>query len=104
MFSKATGVIITTMKLKIQLALKANSSAQAFQISILIGDGLPRSQGISWCTDSQWDNFCRIKPSHSKPANGKERVEHEKEYRLSNTSLFVVQVNQSVVSSREHSH
>jgi hypothetical protein len=65
---------------------------------------LPSGQCIGWCTNSQRHNFCRIQPCHSKPADGKERVEYEKEDRLSNASLLVVQKLQAVVGARKYGH
>lgn len=104
MLSNATGVIITTMKLKIQFALIARQSDRILGWLESVDEFLPCRQCICRCTNSQRHNLCRVQPRHSKPANRKEGVEHEKENCLPNTGLAIVQYSQTVVGSCKDSH
>ena len=70
----------------------------------MIALSLPGSQCIRWGTDSQWHNFCWVKPCHTQPANGEECIEDKEEYCLSNTCLFIAQVHQTIICTRKYSH
>lgn len=64
-------------------------------------------QGVGGSANPERDNFGRVKPGHSQPADSEEGVEHEQEDRLCDTSLSVDVIgvaSHEVVGHRKDCH